>query len=135
MFYICDDNKKMAPESVMALLKQTYWASNRPLDKIAASIGNSVCFGAFDSDSDELIGFARVVTDFSTCYYLCDVVVDESHRGNGIGKALVNTITSDERFDALEGLLITRDAHGLYRQYGFLGKEGIFMGRGLNASL
>ena len=135
MFYISDDKQKIKPESVMPLIKQTYWASDRPLDTIAASIENSVCFAAFDSDKDTLIGFARVVTDFSTCYYLCDVVVDESHRGRGIGKALVNAITSDKRFDKLEGLLITRDAHGLYSQYGFTCKEGIFMGRGLNSSL
>ena len=135
MFYISDDKKKIAPESVMRLIRQTYWASNRPLDEITVSIENSVCFGAYDSDNDELIGFARVVTDFSTCYYLCDVIVDEGHRSNGIGKALVKAITSDERFDRLEGLLITRDAHGLYSQYGFTGKDGIFMGRGLNSSL
>ncbi len=135
MFYISDDKQKIVPESVKHLIEQTYWASNRPLDTIAASIENSICFGAFDSDSDELLGFARIVTDFHTCYYLCDVIVDECHRGNGIGKALVSTITSDKRFDTLEGLLITRDAHGLYSQYGFESKEGIFMGRGLNSSL
>ena len=135
MFYICDDKQKIAPESVRHLIQQTYWASNRSLDTVAASIENSVCFGAFDSDTDELVGFARVVSDFCTCFYLCDVIVDQQHRGNGIGKALVNAITSDKRFDALEGLLITRDAHGLYSQYGFNSKEGIFMGRGLNSSL
>ena len=135
MFYITDDKQKIAPESVKLLIEQTYWASDRPLDKIAASIENSICFGAFDSESGELVGFARVVTDFCTCYYLCDVIVDERHRAGGIGTALVSTITSDKRFDALEGLLITRDAHGLYSQYGFTSKEGIFMGRGLNSSL
>ncbi len=135
MFYISDDKRKIAPESVKPLIEQTYWASDRPLDTIAASIENSVCFGAFDSDSDELIGFARVVTDFCTCYYLCDVIVDESRRGNGVGKALVDTITSDSRFDGLEGLLITRDAQGLYSKYGFVSREGIFMGRGLNSSV
>ena len=135
MFYISDDKQKMAPESVRRLIAQTYWASDRPLDVIAASIENSVCFGAFDADSGELLGFARVVTDFSTCYYLCDVIVDERHRGIGIGKALESAITSDKRFDGLEGLLITRDAHGLYSQYGFDSRNGIFMGRGLNASV
>ena len=129
MFYISDDKRKLTPESVMALLRQSYWANKRPLDTIAASVENSVCFGAFDRDSGELIGFARVVTDFCTCYYLCDVIVDERHRGNGIGKALVSAVTSDARFAELEGLLLTLDAHGLYRKYGFAGKDGIFMGR------
>ena len=135
MFYISDNKKKIAPKNVKPLIKQTYWASDRSLETIEKSIENSICFGAFDSDSDELIGFARVVTDLYTCYYICDVVVDEAHRGNGVGKALINAITSDKRFDKLEGLLITRDAHGLYSQYGFISKEGIFMGRGLNSSL
>ncbi|MBQ0110402.1 MAG: GNAT family N-acetyltransferase [Oscillospiraceae bacterium] len=135
MFYISDDEQKMAPESVKLLIEQTYWASKRPLDVIAKSIENSVCFGAFDSQSDELIGFARVVSDFCTCFYLCDVIVDERHRAGGVGKALISAITSDKRFDGLEGLLITRDAHGLYSQYGFESKEEIFMGRGLNSSL
>lgn len=134
-FYICDDKQKMKPESVMKLIKQTYWASDRPLEVIASSIENSICFGAFDSKSDELLGFARVVSDLCTCFYLCDVIVDEPYRGNGIGKALIKAITSDTRFDKLEGLLITRDAHGLYSKYDFLSKEGIFMGRGLNSSL
>ena len=135
MFYISDDKQRISPESVKTLIEQTYWASDRPLDTIAASMENSVCFGAFDAAGGELVGFARVVTDYSTCYYLCDVIVDESRRGDGIGKALVSAITSDKRFDSLEGLLITRDAHGLYSQYGFESKEGIFMGRGLNSSL
>ena len=135
MFYISNDKNKMTPESVKLLIEQTYWASNRPLDIIAASIENSVCYGAFDSDSNKLIGFARVVTDFYTCYYICDVIVDETYRGKGIGKAIIDTITSNPQFDKLEGLLITRDAHGLYSQYGFVSKDGIFMGRGLNSSL
>ena len=135
MFYITDDKEKMIPESVRRLIRQTYWASDRPLDTIAASIENSVCFGAFDSDSGELVGFARVVTDYCTCYYLCDVIVDECRRGNGIGKALVNAITSDKRFKTLEGLLITRDAHGLYSQYGFESRDGVFMGSGLSPAL
>ena len=135
MFYISQDKQKMTPESVKHLIEQTYWASDRPIDIIASSIENSICFGAFDCESDELVGFARVVTDFCTCYYLCDVVVDEKHRLCGIGKALINAITSDKRFDKLEGLLITRDAHGLYSQYGFKSKENIFMGRGLNSSV
>ena len=63
----------MTPESVKHLIEQTYWASDRPIDIIVSSIENSICFGAFDCDSDELVGFAHVVTDFCTCYYLCDM--------------------------------------------------------------
>lgn len=65
------------------------------------------------------MGFARVVTDFVSIWYLCDVIVDESHRGQGIGKMLMSAVVSDERFVKAGALLKTKDAHGLYRKYGF----------------
>ncbi len=119
MFYISKDKSKIDPKAVEKLLKQTYWADKRPFDMIVKSIENSVCYGVFHKDTDELIGFARTVTDYATTYYLADVIVDESYRGNGIGKAIVNAVTTDEDMKDLFGLLVTRDAHGLYEQYGF----------------
>jgi len=119
MYYISKDKSKLTAERVQYLLKQTYWADKRELDVIARSIENSVCYGVYLTETDELIGFARCVTDFSTTFYLADVIVDEKYRGNGIGKAIVNTVTNDEDMKDLFGLLVTRDAHGLYEQYGF----------------
>ncbi len=119
MFYISKDKSKLNVERVQYLLKQTYWADKRELDVIARSIENSVCYGVYEEGSDELIGFARVITDFATTYYLADVIVDEAHRGNGIGKAIVNAVTTDEDIKDIFGLLVTRDAHGLYEQFGF----------------
>jgi len=103
----------------MNLLGQTYWAQNRTEDQVKTSIEHSVCFGVYSKETDEQIAFSRVITDYSTTYYICDVIVDEKHRGNGIGKAMINAITTDERFSNVFGMLITRDAHGLYSQYGF----------------
>ncbi len=123
MFYISKDKSKIDPKAVEKLLRQTYWADKRPYETIVKSMENSVCFGVFDSATDELIGFARCITDFATTYYLADVIVDEKHRGNGIGKAIVNAVTTDEDFSDIFGLLVTRDAHGLYDQYGF-NKDG-----------
>lgn len=117
MFYI-SDKKEIRIDELMSLLKQTYWAAERPEEKVRKSLEHSVCYGAFDGE-DRLVGFARVVTDFVSIYYLCDVVVDRNHRGQGIGKALVNTIVNDERFAGIGALLKTKDAHGLYGQYGF----------------
>ena len=105
-------------EELMKLLKQTYWAAERPKELVEKSLANSVNYGAFD-ESGRLIGFARVVTDFVCIYYVCDVVVDEKHRRFGIGKALVDAIVSDERFAHIGALLKTKDAHGWYRKYGF----------------
>ncbi|MBR6801317.1 MAG: GNAT family N-acetyltransferase [Eubacteriaceae bacterium] len=123
MFYISKDKSKIDPKAVERLLKQTYWADKRPSEQIEKSIENSVCYGVFHKETDELIGFARTVTDFATTYYLADVIVDENYRGNGIGKAIVNTVTTDEEMKDLFGILVTRDAHGLYQQYGFV-KDG-----------
>ena len=117
MFYISCE-KEINIDELITLLKQTYWAAERPRELVQKSLLHSVNYGAFD-ESGHLIGFARVVTDFVSIYYVCDVIVDEGHRGFGIGKALVDTIVSDERFAHIGALLKTKDAHGLYRQYGF----------------
>lgn len=117
MFFI-SCQKDFNVDELMALLKQTYWAAERPKELVEKSLQHSVNYGAFD-ELGRLIGFARVVTDFVSIYYVCDVIVDEEHRGLGIGKALVDAIVNDERFAHVGALLKTKDAHGLYRQYGF----------------
>ncbi|WP_441874589.1 GNAT family N-acetyltransferase [Paenibacillus sp. 2TAB26] len=92
---------------------------------IKKSINNSVCFGVYDGDKQ--VGFARVVTDFATMYYLCDVYIDEEYRGAGLGKKLVEVIT--EQFEGMMGLLGTLDGHGLYEKYGFMKNTERFMNR------
>lgn len=121
--YQLTDNKeriKAHISDVKNLLQQSYWAKERTLEKIKKSIEGSLCFAFFDTESDKIVAFARVVTDFATMYYLCDVIVDEGHRGKGLGKMLVNRISDeDERLKGLYGILLTSDAQGLYSQYGF----------------
>jgi GNAT superfamily N-acetyltransferase len=102
---------------VAALSERAYWAEGRPRDVIERSLANSLCFGAFDGDGRQ-IGFARVVTDEATFGWVCDVFVDESARGRGIGKRLVEAIVADPRVDGLRLFLATRDADELYRRYG-----------------
>ena len=118
MYYISTE-KPINLDQLMPLMKQTYWAADRSTTDVLTTLQNSVCFGAYD-DADTLVGFARVVTDFVSHWYLCDVIVDEAHRGQGIGKMLMAVIVADERFAKAPALLKTKDAHGLYRQYGFL---------------
>jgi GNAT superfamily N-acetyltransferase len=85
------------------------------LDK---AIDNSLCFAAL-RDGD-LVGFARVVTDRATFAWLCDVFVAEQARGAGVGKRLMEAVvTHPDLLGLRRFLLATRDAHGLYRQYGF----------------
>lgn len=118
MYYVSTE-KKINIDQLMKLMKQTYWAPERSEEDVRTAIQNSVCFGAFD-EKNNLVGFARVVTDYVSIWYLCDVIVDEDHRGNGIGKMLLSAVVSDERFAKASALLKTKDAHGLYRKYGFL---------------
>ncbi len=117
MYYISTE-KPINIDQLMPLMAQTYWAAERSREKVLTSVQNSVCFGAYDK-TDTLVGFARVVTDFVSHWYLCDVIVDEKHRGQGIGKMLMSAVVADERFAKASALLSTRDAHGLYSQYGF----------------
>lgn len=117
-FFIKQANNEMNFEKVKELLAQSYWANKRSEEKIRKSMENSLCYGAFDEDNKQ-IGFARVITDFATTYYICDVIVDEKYRSNGVGKALVEAITTDNRLQDMLGILLTQDAHGLYQQFGF----------------
>lgn len=119
---ISKDKAKLNIDSIKKLLKQTYWANEREENTILKSIENSICYGVYLSD--EQIGFGRVVTDYSTFYWICDIIIDEAHRGKGLGKHLVDVITNSEELKGLLGVLLTRDAHGLYEQYGFI-KEPI----------
>lgn len=118
MYYISAE-KLINIDQLMPLMAQTYWAAERSKENVLTSVQNSVCFGAYD-ENDTLVGFARVVTDFVSHWYLCDVIVDENHRGQGIGKMLMAAVVADERFAKAPALLKTKDAHGLYRKYGFL---------------
>jgi GNAT superfamily N-acetyltransferase len=81
---------------------------------------NSLCFGLYVRATGRQVGLARVVTDHATFAYLCDVYVLEEHRGRGLGKFLMRTVMAHPALaGARRTMLGTRDAHGLYAQYGF----------------
>lgn len=104
---------------IYEFLTNCYWAKGIPRDVVARSIEHSLCFGIYH-ECGEQIGFARVISDFATIAYLGDVFVLESHRGHGLSKWMMECIM---QHPALQGLrrwiLLTRDAHGLYSQFGF----------------
>ena len=109
----------MDAAQVAALLKTTYWANQRTLETIEASMRNSSCYGVYLDGEKKLAGFARVISDHATTFYLCDVVIDPAYRHIGLGKALVSHIVSLPEYAGLRGLLLTKDAHGLYEKFGF----------------
>lgn len=97
---------------------QSYWAENIPLYVVQKSIEGSICFGIYSQDNQ--IGFARVITDNACFAYLADVFVDAEFRGKGLSKWLLEVILSHPDLQGLRRfLLATRDAHGLYEQFGF----------------
>lgn len=107
------------------MLRKTFWAQDRPEDVILKSIENSLVYGIYHDN--EQVGFARVLTDYATAYYISDVVIDEAHRGIGLGKKLIKNIVEDEQLINLLGILATLDAHGLYQQFGFISSGERFM--------
>ena len=118
-YRIIDGADGMDSAEVAALLKTTYWANKRSLETIEKSMRNSSCYGVYLDEGKKLIGFARVISDDATTYYLCDVIIDPAYRGRGFGKALVSHIVSLPEYAGLRGLLLTKDVHGLYEQFGF----------------
>lgn len=131
-YSILDGADKMNLTEVMALLKQTYWADKRPEEQVQRSMEHSRCYGVYLEEEQKLVGFARVITDYATTYYLCDVIVDSAYRGNGFGEALISHIENAEEYRGLRGILITRDAHGLYEKFGYETLNGRAMVKGLN---
>jgi GNAT superfamily N-acetyltransferase len=99
-------------------LSSAYWANQRTRDTILKSLEHSLCFGLYHHQNQ--IGLARVVTDYATFTYLCDVFVLEEYRGRGLGKYLMQTVIAHPDLIGIRRfMLATRDAHGLYEQYGF----------------
>lgn len=122
-FLISSDKCKLDVGAIHDYLShESYWAKNIPIEIVKKSIEGSCCFGLFvkQDGSFKQIGFARVVSDCATFGYLADVFVIESYRGKGLSKWLMETIMNCPDLQGLRRwLLATKDAHGLYTQFGF----------------
>ena len=129
-YLISTDRSLLDPQVIHGYLSTSYWAAGIPEEVVGRSIENSLNFGVYRDE--EQVGFARVVTDHATFSYLADVFVLEAHRGQGLGKWLVEVVLSHPDLQGLRRwMLATRDAHDLYRRYTFteLARPGIFMER------
>lgn len=117
-YTVSDDPARLDGESVYAFLSNSYWAGGRQRHTQDLANRNSCCFGLYSGVAQ--IGFARVVTDYATFAYLADVYVLETHRGKGLSKWLMQCIHQHPRLQGLRRWsLATRDAHGLYEQFGW----------------
>jgi GNAT superfamily N-acetyltransferase len=100
------------------LSRESYWAQNIPRQVVEKSISNSLCFGLYHLDKQ--IGFARLVTDKATFAYLADVFILDEYRKKGLSKWLMETIQAHPDLQGLRRWMLgTKDAHGLYEQFGW----------------
>lgn len=105
-------------DAIHAYLVRAYWSQGIPRKTVERAVANSLCFAVLHGKAQ--IGFARVVTDSATFAYLCDVYILEEHRGKGLGKWLMECVMGHPGLQGLRRFsLATRDAHVLYRQFGF----------------
>jgi len=122
-FIYSDDKSKIDFAAVHHFLStSSYWALEIPFKTVAKSIENSLCFGIYKDTRQ--IGFARWVTDAATFAYLADVYIENEFRGLGLAKKLMSLMLFHPDLQGLRRYqLATRDAHGLYKQFGFQALE------------
>ena|SRR5689334_10244061 len=117
-FTISTDPARLNIDAIADMLTRAYWAKGRTREVIARYLQYSLTFGVFEGNRQ--IGLARVVSDYTTFAWLCDVFIHEDFRGLGVGKWLLETVHSHPDLQGLRRwMLATRDAHGLYEQYGW----------------
>ncbi len=118
-YLISDDPARLDVASIHAYLTRSYWCEGIPLEVVRQSVKNSLCIGAYDAKGAQ-VGLTRFISDFATFCYVCDVYVLEEHRGHGLAKAMLALATAHPKLQGLRRWnLVTRDAHGLYAQFGF----------------
>jgi N-acetylglutamate synthase-like GNAT family acetyltransferase len=100
------------------LARESYWALNIPRETVEKSIRHSLCYGIYREK--EQVGFGRLITDYCTFGYLCDIFVTPPHRSRGLSKWLVECMINDPEFSGFRNwTLYTKDAQSLYAQFGF----------------
>ena len=117
-FLVTTDPARLDINFIHGYLVRSYWSEGIPREVVERGIAHSLCFGVYEGDNQ--VGFARIVSDFATFAYLADVFIIESHRGRGLSKFLMECIVKHPELQGLRRWVLgTRDAHGLYEQYGF----------------
>ncbi len=117
MITVSTDKNKLDIPFIHNFLKDIYWTAPRTVDEVQIVIENSFCFGIY-LDGQQ-IGFARVISDYSTFAYLADVFILDAHRKKGLSKKLIQYILQHKQLQSLRRfMLATKDAHSLYHQFG-----------------
>ena len=117
-YEISTDPARVDAGLVHEFLTNSYWAKGIPLATVRRSIENSIPFGVYYGQ--QLVGFARIISDLATFAYLADVFILPSHRGRGLSRWLMECIVGRPDLQGLRRWMLgTQDAHGLYAKYGF----------------
>ena len=117
-FTISTDPARLDIDAICDFLTRAYWAKGRPRERTERALTNSLVFGLYDGNRQ--IGLARIVSDYAVVAYLCDVFIHEDYRAHGLGKWLIETVMNHPDLQGLRRwTLATRDAHELYRQFGW----------------
>jgi GNAT superfamily N-acetyltransferase len=120
-YEISTERARLDLRAIHAYLVRSYWSPGIPFETVERAANNSLCFGVYERAGGAQVGFTRVVTDHATFAYVCDVYVLEEHRGRGLSKLMMRTAMAHPALaGARRVMLATRDAHGLYRQSGFV---------------
>ncbi len=118
-YLISDDSARLDAGVIHGYLTRSYWSENIPLETVQRALANSLCIGAY-AETGAQVGLVRIISDFATYAYLCDVFVLEEHRRHGLSKAMLRHAQAHPKLQGLRSwALRTRDAHGLYAQFGF----------------
>jgi len=117
-FTISNDSARLDMDVILDFFTRAYWTQGRPREQTERAFANSLVFGVYEGTKQ--VGVARVISDYAIFAYICDVFIHEDYRAHGLGKWLIATIMAHPDLQGLRRwTLVTRDAHGLYKQYGF----------------
>lgn len=118
-YELSDDPARLDVDAIHAYLTRSYWAAGIPRDTVARALAGSLAVGIY-APAGTQVGLVRVISDYATFAYLCDVYVLEDHRGHGLAKAALRLLETHPRLQGLRRFhLVTQDAHGLYAQFGY----------------
>lgn len=119
-YVITTEPTRIDAAQIHAMLRTAYWSERIRIDVVERAIKNSLVVVAIENTTGKTVAVARLVTDYATFAWLCDVFVSPEHRGKGLSKRMLATLECDERLKTLRRwCLATRDAHSVYEQFGY----------------
>ena len=119
-YLISDAPERLDVAAIHAYLTRSYWAEGISRETVARALQNSLCIGLYAADGSQ-VGVVRVISDYATFAYVCDVYVLEEHRGHGLAKAAMKATLAHAKLQGLRRInLVTKDAHRLYSRFGFI---------------